>query len=92
MLDKSQVEKLAELARIKISEEEKEEIVKDLGKILDYVKQVEEVGGLSEEELPELQNVFREDENPHQSGEFSGDLLESAPNRKGDYFAVKKIL
>ncbi|MBI2630984.1 aspartyl/glutamyl-tRNA amidotransferase subunit C [Candidatus Nomurabacteria bacterium] len=37
------VENLAELARIELSEEEKEALLKDFGGILAYVKTIEEV-------------------------------------------------
>ena len=35
---------------------------------------------------------MRVDENPHESGEFSDDLLAEAPKRKGDYVKVKKVM
>ncbi|MBU3968650.1 Asp-tRNA(Asn)/Glu-tRNA(Gln) amidotransferase subunit GatC [Patescibacteria group bacterium] len=39
-----------------------------------------------------LRNVMREDKNPQEAGEFSGDLLKEAPNTKDGYVKVKKIL
>jgi aspartyl-tRNA(Asn)/glutamyl-tRNA(Gln) amidotransferase subunit C len=43
MLSKDDVTHLADLARIKLSDEEKERYVKDLGGILDYVSEISEV-------------------------------------------------
>ena len=37
------VENLAELARIELSEEEKKELLTDMDSILDYVKQIEKI-------------------------------------------------
>ena len=37
------VEKLAELAKIELTEEEKIRLIKDMDSILDYVKQIEEI-------------------------------------------------
>ena len=40
MIDKKTVEYVAELARLKVSEEEKSAFVKELGSILDYIEQL----------------------------------------------------
>lgn len=90
------VEHLAGLARIAISDSEKELLRHDLEEILAYVSQIKEVesGKLKVEsgEQGELYNVMREDINPHESGMFTEDILRQAPSRKGDRIAVKKIL
>ena len=93
MIEKKDVEKLANLSRIDISEEEKEVFIKDLDAILDYVSEVQEV--VTDDIKPEawqLRNVMREDENPHKSGKFTEDILKEAPNTKDGYIKVKKIL
>ena len=97
------VEHLAGLARIAISDSEKELLRHDLEEILAYVSQIKEISAeppVSETGLPaiplgtagELRNVMREDINPHESGIFTEDILKQAPSRKGDRIAVKKIL
>ncbi|VAW19187.1 hypothetical protein MNBD_BACTEROID05-1045 [hydrothermal vent metagenome] len=93
MIEKKDVEKLAELSRIDISEKEKDMLIKDLDAILEYVSEVHEVAaGGGEPEAGKLRNVMREDENPHKSGEFTKEIMESAPNTKDGYLKVKKIL
>jgi aspartyl-tRNA(Asn)/glutamyl-tRNA(Gln) amidotransferase subunit C len=85
------VENLAELARLELSMEEKEAMLKDMGGILDYVKQIEEV------KIPEvkfnysLYNAWREDEVIPR--EFSHELImEQFPDEQEGFLKVKKIL
>jgi len=92
-MEKQDVLKLSKLSRIEISDNETEDLAKDLSSILDYVGKINEVvGEAGEPEIGEVHNVFREDTEPHESGLYTKDLLDSAPNREGDYFKVKKIL
>ncbi len=93
MIEKKDVEKLAELSRIEVSEDEKEVFIKDLDAILGYVSEVQEVvTGEVEPEAGRLHNVMREDENPHKSGEFTKEIMEEMPSTKDGYLKVKKIL
>lgn len=85
------IEKLAELAKIELSNDEKNGLLKDLDGILAYVKQIESVE--VEDILPEynLRNVWREDEikNPV----FSRDLIiDQFPDSQDGFLKVKKIL
>jgi aspartyl-tRNA(Asn)/glutamyl-tRNA(Gln) amidotransferase subunit C len=87
------VEHLAGLARVAISDDEKKILQHDLEEILTYVSQVKEVEyEKSKIENGELRNVMRADENPHEAGMFTEDLLNSAPKRAGAHIVVKKIL
>ena len=61
-MDIKDVENLAELARLELSMEEKEAMLKDMGGILDYVKQVEEVKVPDTKVNYSLYNAWREDE------------------------------
>lgn len=94
MIEVKDIEKLAALARIALSESEKETLRREVDSILDYVGEVQKVSsGLdTERKAGEIRNVMRPDENPHESGAFTEDLLNSAPAREGNYFKVKKIL
>ncbi len=97
MISKKQVEHIAKLARIELTEEEKEKFTKELSSILDYVEQLDKVDvakikGISQ--VTGLENVTREDEqqkieNRKQKVEK---LLKEAPSKKGDYIKVPKIL
>lgn len=92
-MDLETVEKLAQLARIDISEGEKEELLKDLQGILGYIDQVQAVSvDMGEREAGELRNVMREDVNPHESGVYTENILTSAPATENGYVKVKQIL
>lgn len=92
-IDTKDVEHLAGLARIAISDSEKELLRHDLEDILAYVSQVKEVGyDVGAPEAGELRNVMRADGNPHESGMFTEDLLSAAPTREDNRVFVKKIL
>lgn len=84
------VENLAELARIELTEEEKQEILKDMGGILAYVGQIE---SLKVEVTPEykLFNAWREDKIEKRI--FSKELIiKQFPDSQDGFLKVKKIL
>jgi aspartyl-tRNA(Asn)/glutamyl-tRNA(Gln) amidotransferase subunit C len=88
------IEKLAKLARIELTEEEKVKYLKEIGAILGYVDQIKGAVAKTGEErkVPELRNVMREDTDKNQSGVYSKDLVAEFPRKEGDYLKVKKIL
>lgn len=85
------VENLAELARLDLTDEEKKEILHDMDGILAYVKQIEELEVEDIKSDPELKNVWREDE--ENKRDFSKDLIvEQFPDSQDGFLKVKKIL
>ncbi len=65
MLTKKDLEKLANLARMDLKPEEKEKLLKDLEKILDYFEELKEVATDNVEPLTggtESQNILRDDD------------------------------
>jgi aspartyl-tRNA(Asn)/glutamyl-tRNA(Gln) amidotransferase subunit C len=92
MITREEIEKLATLSRIQISDEEKESMSKDIESILEYVGQIKNISTSVDRETPSLRNVMRDDVVTHESGEFTDDLLSLAPAREGNYLKVKKIL
>lgn len=93
MIQKEDIKKLAELARIEVGEEEAKTLAKDVEAILKYVEQVKNVSaGNDAVEENGLVNVFREDANPHESGIFTDALLAATPEKETGYVKVKKIL
>jgi aspartyl/glutamyl-tRNA(Asn/Gln) amidotransferase C subunit len=87
------VEHLSGLARISVSDNEKEVLRHDLEEILAYVSKIKDATAeLGVPEAGELKNVLREDTNPHEAGLHTEDLLNAAPAREGDRLLVKKIL
>jgi len=85
------VESLAELARIELSEEEKKSLIKDFDSILGYVQQIQEIDAKEIKKENKLHNVWREDELAPR--EFSRKLIiEQFPDSQDGYLRVKKIL
>lgn len=93
-MEKKDIEHLASLARIDITEKEANSLAKDMTSILGYVGEIEKITESTEVEkkVGPLHNVFREDTNPHDGGIYTEDLLSQAPDRSDDYIHVKKIL
>ncbi|MCE9548971.1 Asp-tRNA(Asn)/Glu-tRNA(Gln) amidotransferase subunit GatC [Candidatus Nomurabacteria bacterium] len=85
------VENLAELAKLELSQEEKEQILKDMEGILGYVKQIEEVKIAEVSPDYSVHNVWREDEVIQK--DFSQDSIkEQFPDSQDGFLKVKKIL
>ena len=85
------VENLAALARIELSDSEKESLLKDLDSILGYVKQIESVPAEEGKKEIALKNVWREDE--LEPRDFDRALiLGQFPDSKDGFLKVKKIL
>lgn len=85
------VENLAELARIELTEEEKKEILSNMGSILDYVKQIEEIKVEDVKVNNELYNVWREDK--LEIRDFLPELIiKQFPDSEDGFLKVKKIL
>jgi len=91
-LTRSQVEHVARLARLALTEAEKETYTEQLSRILDHV---ESMNRLDTSNVPPtyqavaLQNVLRGDE-PHQSLDREK-LLSQAPDHEAGCFKVPKI-
>ncbi|MFH0846012.1 MAG: Asp-tRNA(Asn)/Glu-tRNA(Gln) amidotransferase subunit GatC [Patescibacteria group bacterium] len=87
------IENLANLCRIKLSESEKQELLNEMGSILNFIEQIQQVKTEDlKNEAGELRNVMRDDEALNKGGEFTDAILAEAPNREGQYIKVKKIL
>lgn len=94
MIRTEDVEKLARLSRLALTDDEKESLRKDMDSILEYVAEVQKVSAnmATEKKVEMLRNVMRDDTHPHESGIFTEVLLSAAPQREGQYVKVKKIL
>ncbi len=94
MIEVKDIEKLAELARIKVEDSEKKELTKEISSILTYIDQIKEAT-VNIDHTPiagAVHNVFREDIAVTTSPEDREALLKEAPQREGDFIAVKKII
>lgn len=86
------IEKLAELAKIRINPGEAGGFAHDFESILGYIKSIEsvDIGEVSPEYA--VKNVMREDVNPNESGANSETLLAAAPATHDGFVKVNKIL
>lgn len=92
MLSREEVEHVAMLARLGLSDEEKAQLQAQLSSILDYMRALSQVGtsaiSPTAQVIP-LRNVFRPDEpGPSLSVE---DVLANAPDREGDFFRFPPV-
>jgi aspartyl-tRNA(Asn)/glutamyl-tRNA(Gln) amidotransferase subunit C len=87
------VNKLATLSRIDMSDAEKQEFLANMESILKYVDTIKgaTVDGVKPE-VGEVRNVMREDTDPHESGIYTDKITAQFPARDGDYLKVKQIL
>jgi aspartyl-tRNA(Asn)/glutamyl-tRNA(Gln) amidotransferase subunit C len=87
------IKKLAEMARLDMTEEELKNMANEFDPILAYVGQVKEVSELSDEN-PEyiLTNVMRDDISTNKTGEHTDKILEEMPDKKDGFLKVKQIL
>lgn len=95
MISADDVKKLAGLGRLALTDEEIATLQGEITSILAYVDVIQKVPlpeGRTASAHLDIQNVMREDENPHESGKFTEELLSQAPRRQGNYLKVKKIL
>ncbi len=97
-----ELEHLAVLSRIKLSEDDKKSLIKEFDSILGYIDQLKkaQVSMDSSARVGALRNVARQDATAHISTAeakaiAAADrerLLDEAPDREGDFVAVKKII
>lgn len=87
------VEHVAKLARLALSDEEKKLFTEQLNSILDYVDKLNQLDTEGVEPLAHVFpafNVFREDET--RTSLSIEDVLQNAPDKEGRFFKVPKVL
>ncbi len=92
-ITKKDVEHVARLARIALSDEEKERFTGQLAHIIEYVDQLAQADIAKVEPMAQpvpLTNVFRKDE-AHKSG-LEDKILANAPERMDRFFKVRKVI
>jgi aspartyl-tRNA(Asn)/glutamyl-tRNA(Gln) amidotransferase subunit C len=92
-LDADEVNKVADLARLALTDAERDAMLRQLGAILDYVDQLARAPTDGVEPLAHplpLHNVFRPDD-PAPSLPVDA-ALANAPDRRGDFFGVPAVL
>ncbi len=93
-MTKDEIVKLGNLARIKISDAEADSLKGDITAVLEYVSVVHDIAAASDltKKTGPVYNVFREDVITTPANTHTEDLLAEAPETKGRFVAVKKIL
>jgi aspartyl-tRNA(Asn)/glutamyl-tRNA(Gln) amidotransferase subunit C len=93
MIDREQVLKIAQLARLKLSEEEIKNFTGQLGSILDFVKQLDKVDTSKIEPTcfvePSRDSLRDDAEKPSLSQE---EALRNGPKVKKGFFAIPKVI
>jgi len=92
MITVKDVEHVAKLARLELTEEEKETYTKQLGDVLKYVEQMNEVDTSNVEPMAhpiDFVNVMREDKVYYEQTKEA--LMQNAPEEENGFFKVPKI-
>lgn len=92
MITIKDVEHVAKLARLELSEEEKEKFTHQLGDVLKYVDMMNEVDTTNVEPMNhpiDFTNVTREDEPIYEN--TREELMANGPDVEGEFFKVPKI-
>ena len=85
------IEYVGILAKLELSEEEREQAKKDMGSMLDYIDKLGELDTTCVEPMSHVfpvHNVFREDVGTN--GDMREDILKNAPGEKDGMFIVPK--
>lgn len=93
-LSAEEVQKVAKLARIHLSEEEVQQFKTQLSAILDYVELLQKVNTQGIEETAQvtgLENVFRKDEIADISESEKEGSISQAPERTANLVKVKSV-
>ena len=86
------IEYVGILAKLELSDAEREKAKKDMGEMLDYIAKMDELGTEEVEPMSHIfpvNNVFRED--VVTNGDMRQEILRNAPEKKNGMFVVPKI-
>jgi len=95
MIDKKQIQHIAKLVKIKLTDSDVKKYQKQLGSILDYVNHLQKAkiqGVEPYQDLVGLKNVFREDKVSILDSETNSRLLEEAPEKYDRFIKTKNPL
>jgi aspartyl-tRNA(Asn)/glutamyl-tRNA(Gln) amidotransferase subunit C len=97
MISKEEVQHIAKLARLGLTEEEIKKFQKELSSILDYIEKLKKVDVSRIEPTShsiKVENIIREDKAHSEGAPENGaeKLLKLVPEKKGRYLKVKSIL
>jgi len=91
-LSKQEVEKIAKLSRLELSDKEKEKFANQLSDVLNYVEKLKEVDTENVEitaQVTGLENVYRDDK--MEQCDFQKELVKQAAETEGDLIKTKSV-
>jgi len=94
-LSKNEIQHIAKLARLELTDEELEKYGGQLSAVLNYIDQLGEVdvkGVLPTAQVTGLENVLREDEIKNWPEDGVKKALEGAPERERGFIKVKRVI
>ena len=95
MIEKKEIEHIAHLARLGLSEDEKKKYPKELSSILSFVEHLQELKVSGVEVTTQavgVKNVFRKDIAKKTSESFRKRFLKNLPEKQGGFVKVPPIL
>jgi aspartyl-tRNA(Asn)/glutamyl-tRNA(Gln) amidotransferase subunit C len=92
-MNTSDIQKLAGLARLAVSDEEAGALTNDMNKILEYIKIIEGANiEQGERAIPVVSNVIREDDVVFSDTNVTNLIKQNFPKSKNGYLEVNKII
>lgn len=93
-MQRTDIEHLATLARLQLTDEEITKYQKEMTDILGYVEQINTIAGDSSDTLESasVRNVLREDADAVPTDTYTDRLLAAAPQTQDGFIKVQKIL
>lgn len=95
IMKRADIEHLARLSRLRLTEDELSHFETELSSIMSYVSEVSGIAddeGLLKPQIGVVHNVFRKDEITNQPDDFTKDIIAEMPHAEGRMMSVKKIL
>ena len=91
MISKQEVEHIAKLARLELTEEEILKMQKDMSAILDYFDLLKKAPKLSKESTKNVEYKAEREDIAISSQDIIDELISQAPDEKDGYIKVKNI-
>jgi aspartyl-tRNA(Asn)/glutamyl-tRNA(Gln) amidotransferase subunit C len=94
-INRAEVKKTAELARIRLTSQEEKQITENLSKILDFFADIEKIKSDQVEKFDHYQlrgNNLRTDQVSEKEEGLIKNIKENFPESEGDYLKVKTVI
>lgn len=93
-ITKKEIEHVASLARIKLTETEKEKYAQEIGQILTYIEKLKQIDTENVEptaQVTGLENVLRLDNNPIPPNTNTASLIGQFSDKKDNFLKVRQV-